>query len=301
MKRSTKITLIVAAALILMGIAIMAVAISSTDMYFHGFSTGRYITTDQLVTDDFSKINIATDTADISFYPSEDGNCRIVGYEEEKCLHSVSVKDDTIWVKVQDERKWYDHIGINIGSPKIEIYLPKDEYELLYLRGSTSDVNMPEDISFGEVDIKLSTGDINVKNISAGSLSLSVSTGKVRCEGVNCEGEFRLTVTTGDAVLKNINCSSFTTNGSTGKLQIDELIAAEVIDIERITGDVNFTSCDGGEIYILTDTGHVKGSFKSEKIFFAESNTGDIDVPKSTIGGICEVTTDTGDIKITIE
>jgi hypothetical protein len=38
----------------------------------------------------------------------------------------------------------------------------------------------------------------------------------------------------------------------------------------------------------------------SEKIFFTETDTGDIRVPKSTSGGVCEIKTDTGDITFTI-
>ena len=320
MKRSTKVSLIAAVVLIVLGLGIIAAAFNAAGWEFRKFSSSRYITTDQLITEDFSKINIDVDTADIAFYPSEDGNCRVVSYEEDKQPLSVSVKDDTLWVKVQDERKWYDHIGINIGSPELEIYLPKEKYESLYLRGSTGDVNIPYNFSFDEIDVKLSTGDmgcfasangkislktgtgsISIKNINAGDLVLSVTTGKINCNNINCSGEFLLNVTTGDASLKDIKCGSFASTGNTGDLQMDNLIASDIINIERSTGDLNFTSCDGKEIYILTDTGRVKGSFASEKIFFAESDTGDIDVPKSTSGGTCEIKTDTGDIKITIE
>ena len=320
MKRSTKVSLIAATVLIVLGLGIIAAAFSAAGWELRKFSSSRYITTEQLITEDFSKINIDIDTTDIIFFPSEDDNCRIVGYEDEKNTHSFSVKDDTLWVKIQDMRKWYDHIGINTDSPEIEIYLPKEKYESLYLRGSTGDVNIPGNFSFDEIDVKLSTGDIgcfasangaislttgtggiNIKNISAGDLVLSVTTGKVNCDNINCSGEFSLRVTTGDAKLSRIKCGSFTSTGNTGDLQMDNLIASDIINIERSTGDLNFTSCDGGEIYILTDTGHVKGSFASEKIFFAESDTGDIDVPKSTSGGICEIKTDTGDIEISIE
>ena len=320
MKRSTKVSLIAAAVLIVLGLGIIAAAFSASGWELRKFSSSRYITTEQLITEDFSKINIDIDTTDIIFFPTEDGNCRIVCYDDEKNTHSFSVKDDTLWVKTQDMRKWYDHIGINTDSPEIEIYLPKEKYESLYLRGSTGDVNIPYNFSFDEIDAQLSTGDIgysasanetislktgtgsiSIKNINAGDLVLSVTTGKVNCDNINCGGEFSLSVTTGDAELSRIKCGSFTSTGNTGDLQMDNLVAAEIIDIQRSTGDVDFNSCDGGEIYILTDTGHVKGTFKSEKIFFTESDTGDIDVPKSTSGGICEIKTDTGDIKITIE
>lgn len=58
---------------------------------------------------------------------------------------------------------------------------------------------------------------------------------------------------------------------------------------------------DAAEIYVRTDTGDVTGSLLTDKIFFAETDTGDIDVPESVEGGKCKIKTDTGDISIKIE
>jgi len=77
-------------------------------------------------------------------------------------------------------------------------------------------------------------------------------------------------------------------------------VAEQLLSIERSTGDVQFDGCDAGEIYVETDTGAVKGTLLSEKVFIVESDTGSIRVPKSVTGGKCEITTDTGDIKIDI-
>ena len=70
--------------------------------------------------------------------------------------------------------------------------------------------------------------------------------------------------------------------------------------MERSTGDVRMEGCDAAEIFILTDTGDVAGSLLSDKVFVVETDTGDVDVPRSAAGGRCEITTDTGDIRITV-
>ena len=56
--------------------------------------------------------------------------------------------------------------------------------------------------------------------------------------------------------------------------------------------------CDAEEIGIKTDTGDVTGSLLSEKVFHARTDTGRIEVPKTTGGGLCEIVTDTGDVRI---
>ena len=70
--------------------------------------------------------------------------------------------------------------------------------------------------------------------------------------------------------------------------------------VERSTGDVRLEQCDAEELDIRTDTGDVKGSLLTEKVFIVRSDTGRIKVPESITGGKCRVTTDTGDIEITV-
>ena len=79
------------------------------------------------------------------------------------------------------------------------------------------------------------------------------------------------------------------------------VIANERFSIERSTGDVRFEACDAAELTVTTDTGDVRGTLRSDKIFFAKTDTGHVEVPQSMTGGKCEITTDTGDIRIEIK
>ena len=54
------------------------------------------------------------------------------------------------------------------------------------------------------------------------------------------------------------------------------------------------------ELFVETDTGDVRGSLLTEKTFIVQTDTGSVDVPETTTGGKCEITTDTGDIEIEI-
>ena len=92
--------------------------------------------------------------------------------------------------------------------------------------------------------------------------------------------------------------ASFRTD--TGDISLENVVTEGMLSVLCDTGDVRLTRCDGGEISIKTDTGDVSGSLLSEKVFSVHSDTGRVNVPKSVAGGPCEITTDTGDIKITI-
>ena len=47
--------------------------------------------------------------------------------------------------------------------------------------------------------------------------------------------------------------------------------------------------------------GDIEGTLLTDKIFMAESDIGEVDVPKTTSGGRCEINTNTGDIDIEIK
>lgn len=320
MERTTVVWFVIAATLVLVGLILFAVVMTGYQWDFTKLGTGEYETNTYEISEDFSNISVDTNTADILFVLSEDGKCTVECYEEEKEAHSATVQEDTLVISVKDEKAWYDYIGINYGTPKITVYLPKMEYGSLSIKESTGDVEIPDDFLFGEVDISLSTGDvafcasasgmikiktstgdIRVENISAGALDLSVSTGEVTASGVSCEGDVTVVVSTGKAYLTDIACKSVISRGNTGDISLKNVIAAESFSIERSTGDVKFESCDAAEIFVETDTGDVTGSLLTEKIFIIETSTGDVRVPESLTGGKCKITTSTGDIRISIK
>ena len=311
--------MIVGVVLIVMGITVFAVAMATNDWNFRNLSTVKYETNVHEIKDEFSKISIDTSTANIILLPSEDGKCRVECYEEEKIKHTVSVKDGTLSVVSVDERKWYEHIGFNFDSAKITVHLPENEYESLVIRESTGMVTVPSLFTFGGIDIKTSTGDvdclatvkgemkittstgrINLEKLTAGAILLEVSTGRVTVSDVTCEGDITVKVSTGKTILTNVTCKRLSSIGDTGDITLENVIASDSFFIKRDTGDVHFVRSDAENIFAETDTGHIKGSLLTKKVFITDSATGRINVPKTTEGGRCELITDTGDITINV-
>ena len=279
----------------------------------------RYETNIHEVNEEFNNISIKTDTADIAFVPSEDGMCRVVCYEEERKRHSVEVENGTLTVNVIDDKKWYAYIGFAIDSPEITVYLPEAEYSALVIEESTGDIEISKDFEFKSIDISLSTGDVKsyasaaeaiqieastgniyAERLSASSLAITVSTGKVTVSDVTCDGDITIGVSTGKVYFADIVCKNFVSTGNTGDISLNNVISTEKISIERSTGDVTIKDSDATELFITTDTGDVEGSLLSDKVFITKTDTGRINVPSSITGGRCEITTDTGDIKITM-
>lgn len=315
----TKIWLISAALLILAGLIIFVGVMTVLKWDFTKISTSRFETKEMEINDSFTNISIATKTANVAFMPTDREKPYVILYEQKNLGHVLSINDNTLTVEIKDTRKWYEYIGINFKEPKITVYLPNSSYGLCTVKTSTGDVEIPKSFTFesldvsgstgnincsasvtGAIKIKLSTGDINLENISAASLDLTVSTGKINVSGVNCSGDIKTKVSTGKMSLTDVTCKSLTSDGDTGDTYFKNVIATEKFDIKRDTGDVNFERCDAAEIFVTTDTGDVKGTLLTEKVFFPRSNTGKTETPKTITGGVCEITTDTGDIVISV-
>lgn len=320
MSRKTNLWLIAAAVLIVLGLILFTGTMSANHWDFSGLSTVKYVTSTHPISEEFDSIQITSDTADILFVPSEDGICTVECHEEENVQHTVSVENSALVIGIIDNRAWYNYIGISFDTPKITVYLPEAQCGALIIRESTGDIDIPKDFQFESIDISTSTGDvrcyadvseamavhtdtgdIRAENASVKFVDLSVSTGHVTAKSVSCDGTFSVRVSTGRTELSDVTCKQLYSAGSTGDIRLYNVVAKESFSIERSTGDVTFDSCDAEEISVRTDTGDVRGSLLSEKIFMAQTDTGRVSVPHTTAGGVCEITTDTGNIEITIE
>lgn len=319
MSKVTKTWLITAAILVVAGFFVFMLVIRG---YMGNFTKVlvKYETNEYTMDENYKNITVVTDTADIVLVPSEHETHSIVCYEPQNVKHAVSVKDGTLFIEVTDTRKWYEYLRINFRTPKITVSIPQGEYGSLVIKGDTGDVDIPKAFTFeeatvalstGDVDfcatvlkqltVKTSTGDIEVEKTTVGALDLLVSTGEITAENVFCEGNAKISVSTGKTDLDNVTCKNLTSTGDTGKIVLNDVIVTEKLLINRSTGDVTFDGADAKELFVKTSTGDVRGTLLSEKVFITQTDTGKVDVPQTVSGGKCEISTDTGDIKLSIK
>ena len=314
----TKLILI-AVVLVVVGSIVCGAAAASMQFDLKKLDTGKYETNTCSVNESFRSISVAAADEKLLFRPSEDGKCKVVCFEAEHTKHTVSVTGETLTIKTEDERNLIEHFGIYNRAQEITVYLPERAYADLRIETDTGDVDLPADFSFDRIQIKadtadvcclasakrgleiaVTTGDVSVAGVAAGSMDLTTTTGKIRAESVVCEGAAYIRVQTGKTRLQDLNCGSFTSEGTTGDITLDHVIAADVLSITRDTGDVEFQACDAASVFVQTTTGDVTGTLLSEKVFITETDTGKVEVPKTVAGGRCEISTDTGDIRIGI-
>lgn len=318
--------LIAAAVLMLAGAAVIAGVFAYSGFDFSKFGTDDFEPKTYTAQGQFTGVDIDAGEADVEFKKSAGGNVTAECTESVKTEREIFIKGKTLYITRKDTRTWADRIGISTGTPKMTVYLPAEKYDSLAFRSSTGDMEIPDGFSFdkidivtdtgdvriesspsaldapthGTIDILTSTGDVAIKRVVARKIKIVTDTGDVAVNTVSCTEGFTQTVDTGDTDIDNLTCNSFDSNGATGDLMLNGVYVSGGMTVSRSTGDVLINKSDAHDISITTSTGDVTGNLLSGKAFTAESDTGDVSVPKNAPGGNCGIKTSTGDIRIDI-
>ncbi len=321
MKSSTRAALIVAVILIVAGVAFVGGSLLTGNSFLDLFSSrpGKMETNTYPVADPFTSVSVTDTVSDVRFEPSKAGDSRVECVEESKQKHIVTVENGVLTVRQKDERRWSDHIGVFSQPTTVTIYIPEGEYDSLNVKTDTGDVSVPSGYSFGKVRIEsdtadivclanasesadfiTDTGDVRIEHSLLENLTIKTDTGRISMESVSISGGMQASSHTGHVGLTDITCAGTDITTTTGKVTLTRCLISGKLDVETDTGDVLLDATDADDIEIDTDTGDVTGTLLTEKIFFVESSTGKIDVPRGMSGGPCDIETDTGDVRISI-
>lgn len=330
MAKRTMVWLLAAASLILIGGILFTGVMMALDWDFSELTTSEYVTNEYVIDECFTHVNISTDIADVKIMPALDGITRVICYEQENQTHTVKEHLGDLYIQLDDDRAWHEHIAINFKKPKIELYIPEGEYGLLKIRSDTGDIKIYDVSTFerisieamtGDIDLgvhakdnitaTVRTGDIQLREVSANTLYASTGTGDLviskayygaTIQAYCSTGRVKLQdITGGDnpVMIENQEYSFIQVAGRTGYIELENVVAQGEIRINAVTGSVTFKNCDAAAINVEASTGHIKGNFLTPKVISASTNTGKVDVPESTEGGPCDIKTTTGSIKIT--
>lgn len=281
MKGSTKV--IIGSLIVLaVGTAISIAAIAIGGVEASTWSTVEYKTSTVEVDEEFSNISIDLLTDDVEFRHASDGNCRVELTELENVEHEIVVQGDTLSITSENDNISYFHIGIEVQSPKVVVYLPDNEYEVIDVTITTGDFSAESNFTFEEVSLNITTGDVDLKDATV-------------------NGDINVLGTTCDSTFNNVTCTNLIYNIVTGDIDLADFIASQDMIIDITTGDVTFDGSDAFNIQIDLTTGDVYGTLRTAKSFDVDVLTGDVSIPRDGNGGNCTISITTGDIDIDID
>ncbi len=286
--------------LIASGLVIFLIALIMNTFNFGNFSASKFQKNIYEINDNFNNISINVDTSFVTLVKSKDGKCKVECHEEENKKHIVEVVNGILTINIDDKRSWINHIGINFNStPKVIIYLPNDTYTTLNIVGTTGPIHIPIGLNFETALIKSTTAVIYCEATVTNNIICETTTGRIKLYSTEAK-TINLKTITGHIEVNNTSCDNITVEGTTGNIKLNRVIVSEKMKLNATAGAVILDFIDASEISIKTTTGRVSGKLYSDKIFVINTSTGNVNVPNSTTGGKCEITTTTGNISIQI-
>ena len=315
MKKIILLPIILGSVLLVTGATIFAVALYKQKDNANSFKTNKYENLEA-----FSNFDVDLTIADFEIKASSDDTRKVVVDETKYDNHTVEVKDNALVIKGKDERKWYERLfAFNWWWQKVKVtvYVPAGDYGEFKFESSTGNVDIPADYTFTNMEAKVSTGNFKNKAKVQENLKISASTGNITLDGVTAKN-VELKADTGDLVLNNVAVSealntktstgsikltnvtakNLTSNSSTGGMTLTNVVLEDHLEIKNSTGGVRIIDSDASTVNIKTSTGSVNATFLTPKIVHATSSTSKPDYPSSTTGGLCEIETGTGGIKV---
>ena len=247
----------------------------------------------------FTSIKIDTDVTDIDLKVGD--KAKVVCEETTKEVHHVSVSDNTLNIKFESKRKFYEQMFSFGQNLKVTVYLPSISYNDLTIANDTGDINISS-LNFKTVSITSSTGNLSLDKVSVAETSyFKASTGSVKLNEVTTKS-LEVNTSTGNINLTKVTVlDNMKASASTGNVKMNNVLVAKKMTVKTSTGNIEAVDSDAESLSIEASTGNVKLGLLTDKIIFPETSTGSADYPHLTSGGKCEIKTSTGNIKVTIK
>ena len=302
MKKSKKILITVAVILIAVGMICGFCGIYSLGFNFNEISTSDFVTHTYTVEDDFTNIIIEDAESNINFYKSNDDKCRVLCDEREKVTHTVVNENNTLTVRVKDERNWFERINIGffIADMRVSVYLPKNKYDSLNAASMSGDIDVANEFTFDNAKVGSISGDVSVKADVKQELNISSTSGDVIINNISATECINASSVSGEIDLSNVKGKEIFAKTISGGVMLADTVASQKLKANSTSGEIDLKRCDAKNIVLDTVSGEISGTLLSNKQFITETSSGTVNVPQSVSNEECRITTVSGDIYIKI-
>ena len=260
------------------GAAIAAVLLVSALLSGCGLITRtEYETNSHPIEEAFSEIEIDVSLSGVRILAADDGKCLVVCEECNKVKHSVKVENGKLTIS----DKWLEHSNVDPNKISVTVYLPEGEYGALSIENASGAINVADGFVFSAASLQNASGATTFCSDVKGNLLVDTASGAITLSGVHCQ---------------NADLDS-----ASGAVELQGLIASGLVQIETASGGVRLQACDAGAFDIETASGSVTGTLLTGKLFDVDSMSGKVNVPSSSVGGICTIRTASGSVDISVE
>lgn len=312
MKRGTKIALLTAAALLILGAVLCGIALRSVDFRLSRLSTtdssARKTETAAFDAKEMNVIKIQIAADDVHLVPSPDQQIHLKFTQRDQTRYMLSAEDGTLSLTQQAQSGHWDlswfAFDFNFDDFDVVLEIPDGYPGDLQLVGDVGDVECTSALRLGgTLDCQLQTGSFEADGLQARSVAVQTDVGEITGERWSIGPSISLSTASGDISLEhstvegNLICQS-----DLGSISLEDT-AADAADLSAQTGDIELEALSPRTLKAATDIGSISGTIAGAETEFAilvDTDIGDSNL-KSRVGPTdrqLSLSTQTGDISI---
>ena len=311
MSKVTKVILITAGALILVGLIVSAIGIVILrNSVKKNDKKVVYEHKEEVITEDFTDLNLSEISETIEIKPSEDGQVRIDYYDAEKYIHKIEVKNNTLelYVKTyEDNAPWWERFSFHFDIEGLvtageehptTIYLPEDSYGSLTISTVSGEVIVPENYSFEGMSVSTTSGDVVAECIATGTVSFDTTSGNIAAANINATS-LDASSTSGELSFTDTKVSGgVNINSVSGTVTLKD-VKSDDLEVNTVSGEIYLTALDTETASLTTTSGDISGTIAGDHEYEVDTTSGDIDLPSSIKGeSLIEIDTVSGDVSL---
>lgn len=251
-------------------------------------------------------ISIDCSAEDVYIRPSTDDEYHVFCSGLDKTSFNIEVSDGILTVTSTTE-VWDSFLALNFGDgAKITVQMPVTNsvvpVESLTVDTASGDIQVAEGLLFRRCDLSTTSGDITFKGDVQGKMNMETTSGDIYVEDISEAPAYEciLNSTSGIISVKGLNVSALIAETTSGDACLENCDIG-ALTVNTVSGDVELEGVDADECYIRATSGDVSAGFAKEMDFQCSSTSGDIETPPSAAnGGLCQITTTSGDIEVWI-
>ena len=173
--------------------------------------------------------------------------------------------------------------------------------------------------TIGRTAAETSSGDIRLENVRAssiraecssgrayvlssaceGDLEISASSGNIQMESAEIGGALTLESTSGEIELQRVQSKTLDFSSTSGSVRARDTCAGDSLHGKTTSGSVSLTNCDAKTVSINCTSGSVHAEMATPKRVFWKSTSGSVSVPEDADGERMDVSTTSGNIRVT--
>lgn len=314
-KKSTKIWLIAALVLILLGTVIGTVCLKTVGYDWSAFRLNDSFTQEtQQIHQSIQDLDVFIQSGSLYIKLTADENPSVTSKLNGSSKVSVDIEDQKLIVRSEsaEEMEWYERIWYT-QDETITINLTRKEYREITVYSQSADVFVQDQLQCFDANIETNSGDVvcdlNVQqtlNCKSGSgdaeitgtfnnLSVVSGSGTIDCN--NCKaGAISLLTASGECTVRRSDCQQTVIISDSGDIFLMNTALADTLRVSTHSGDVMLTYCTANAIKIGTTSGDVLGVTDLDWKYTVHTGSGYVLVPTSAGEHACIVRTTSGDV-----